>query len=298
MAFEKVLTLPKYHRRTFIGLSLAIAFILGTADYFLLKDSSARLHFLSPYVQALVEAILVGLVVLWLFVLFTPLGEAGGSLEQLQPNQITPAFDSMLREATRWRYKGNFGRYERGKVLPTLASKQNAHATLSIIDPTNRRLCEQHANYRNAIQAIDKGKVYDADTVALEVVVTIVHCAWYVATKKIDIDLHLSSVFDPIRIDANDEAMILTVEDRRSPALKIAKSHFMYESFDAQMKYAREQAIKVDIRGLTPVATVAALDDAHVAQFMGKIGMAQLCTRLTPQTIVLASREARNPYEN
>tara|TARA_R100001143_G_scaffold39740_1_gene36319 strand:- start:319 stop:1179 length:861 start_codon:yes stop_codon:yes gene_type:complete len=180
-------------------------------------------------------------------------------LVEIHPRTITKEFNALLLHAGRWRYKGNFGRYMRGKVLPTLASKANFHISVCIIDPTNPGLCEEHARYRNSINSIDKGKKYNADNVALEVVVTIIVCAWYVANKNVAIDLYLSSVFDPVRIDANDHAMILTVEDRRSPALKITSGHFMFEHFDLQMQFSRQQAKNIKVTGLRESETVATL---------------------------------------
>lgn len=294
--FDRILKLPKYHRRAFITLLLAICLILGLLDKLFLEDANSSIHFLSHYVQSIVEALIVGLLVLWLFVAFTPYSE--GHLEQLEPYRITSQFDQMLKTAQRWRYKGNFGRYERGKVLPVLAGKQNAHASISIIDPRNKKLCREHAEYRNTIQAIDKGRVYDSDLVALEVLVTIVHCAWYVAKRTVDIDLFLSSVFDPVRIDSNDDAMILTVEDRRSPALKLTKQHFMYAHFEQHMLYAREQGQSLKLEGLTRTETIAALTAEEIEDFLNKIGMGELCASLTAEKIETASRESRNPYEN
>ncbi|MFP3978703.1 hypothetical protein [Marinobacter sp. KMM 10035] len=219
-------------------------------------------------------------------------------LQEIHPKNITKEFDVLLSNAGRWRYKGNFGRYMRGKVLPTLASKANFHISVCIIDPNNRELCEEHARYRNSINSIDKGKKYDLNSVALEVVVTIIICAWYVTNKNIAIDLHLTSVFDPVRIDANDDAMIITVEDRRSPALKITNGHFMFEHFDLQMQFSRQQAKRVTLTGLKESDTVASIEEIDIDSFLESIGMKELCRTLGPANILNACRNVRNPYEN
>ena len=224
--------------------------------------------------------------------------EVVSGLSEIYPRNITKEFDVHLSNAGRWRYKGNFGRYMRGKVLPTLASKANFHINVCIIDPTNSVLCEEHARYRNSINSIDKGKKYNAETVALEVVVTIVICSWYVANKSIAIDLYLSSVFDPVRIDANDNAMILTVEDRRSPALKITSDHFMFEHFDLQMQFSRQQAKNIKISGLKESNTVAALEEDDIEVFLTSIGLSDICSKLGSKNILDACRNVRNPYEN
>ena len=186
----------------------------------------------------------------------------------------------------------------RGKVLPALASKPNFHISVCIIDPTILELREEHARYRNSINSIDKGKKYDADAVAIEVLVTIIICAWYVTNKNSSIDLYLSTVFDPVRIDANDDAMMLTVEDRRSPALKITSEHFMFEHYDLQMQFSRQQARKIDISGLKESNTVAALESNEISRFLGEIGMGDICEAIGAEKILNECRSVRNPYEN
>lgn len=219
MEIETILGLPKYHRRSFLWLLVAICVILIFIDYFIVPYSGSVASMLSEYIRAVVGALLVGLIVYWIFVSFTPHPVGGTGLELIEPTRITAEFETLLQETTRWWYKGNFGRYQRGKILPTIAGRVNAQASIIIIDPTNRDLCERHAIYRNEIKAIDAGKNYNAKDVVLEVLVTIIHCAWYVTTNKVNVDLYLSSVFDPVRTNSNDAALMLTVEDRRSQRL-------------------------------------------------------------------------------
>lgn len=299
MDAEKILSLPKHHRRTFIAFLILICVVLIFVDFTFIRMAPESFRSdLSGYVQSITGAIFVALIVLWIFISFIPLGEDSGGLHQIEPNRITGEFEDLLKDAQRWRYKGNFGRYQRGKVLPTLAGTPNLHVSINIIDPNNQELCREHAQYRNKINSIDKGKRYDADNVSLEVVVTIIHCAWYVANKGVMIDLFLSSVFDPVRIDSNDKAMILTVEDRRSPALKLTSKHFMYNHFELQMRYAREQGRRIDLGGFAERATIAAIEEEDVRLFLTGIAMQELCERLTPTEIVAACRGARNPYED
>lgn len=299
MDAQKILSLPKYHRRTFIGFLLLICVVLIIVDLaFIPLTPASTQSALSGYVQSIVGAILVTLIVLWIFVSFIPLRENTGGLHQVEPNGITDEFEDLLKDAQRWRYKGNFGRYLRGKVLPTLAGAANLHVSVNIIDPQNEKLCRQHAQYRNSINSIDKGLNYDADKVSMEVIVTIIHCAWYVANRDVSIDLYLSSVFDPVRIDSNDNAMILTVEDRRSPALRLANNHFMYNHFDLQMRYARDQGRRIELSGFGERATIAAITEPDVQTFLAKIKMDSLRDRLTAAKIVTACRESRNPYED
>lgn len=292
---QSILTLPKEHRRTFVVL-LVTLFLLSLMIDWKFGTLPITETFLS-YVRSIAAAILTSLFLLWVITSFIPRHKANDGLVELDATRITKEFDELLRIATRWRYKGNFGRYMRGKVLPTLEGRQNCHISACVIDPRNAELCEKHARYRGQINSVDKGKLYDADAVALEVLVTIVLCAWYVQNRRIKVDLYLSASFDPVRIDSNDEAMILTVEDRRRPALKVSKDYFLYEHFEMSMEFARNQGAQVRLDGVRHGIQLAQIDEQDVVAVLKNAEMVDLCERLTPEKILQACKESRNPYE-
>ena len=92
--------------------------------------------------------------------------------------------------------------------------------------------------------------------------------------------------------------MILTVEDRRRPALKITRNHFIYEHFETSMEYARNQGSKVNLGGMRCDIELAQIEAQDVSNVLALAGMTELCDRITPAEIVRACREVRNPYEN
>lgn len=293
---ESILTLPKHHRRTFVWLLILLLALALMLDWKL--GNSSLEDSLMEYVRAIAAAIVTSLFLLWVISSFIPRNRKAESLVEIEAERITKEFDHLLGSATRWRYKGNFGRYMRGKVLPTLANRQNCHISACVIDPGNLELCEKHALYRSQINAIDKGRQHTADSVALEVLVTTVVCAWYSSNTRATIELYLSASFDPVRIDSNDEAMILTVEDRRRPALMVKKSHFTYEHFETSMEFARSQGRRVNLGGVRTNIALAEIDVVDVVSALESAGMSELCSRLTPETIVQACRASKNPYEN
>jgi hypothetical protein len=296
MDLQSVLTLPKEHRRTFVVL-LCVLFLLGLVLDWKLSNLSL-IDTVLGYIRAIAAAILTSLFLLWVITSFIPRYRAGDGLTELDAGRITKEFDDLLKTATRWRYKGNFGRYMRGKVLPTLAGRQNCHISACVIDPANYDLCQKHARYRSQIHSIDKGKQYDADVVAVEVLTTVVICAWFAINRRVTIDLYLTPVFDPVRIDSNDDAMILTVEDRRSPALRVTKDHFTYQHFELSMEFSRGQGRKVELGGVREGIELAELNAQDITTTLEYAGMQELCDRLTPERIVQACRESKNPYEN
>ena len=128
--------------------------------------------------------------------------------------------------------------------------------------------------------------------------VTIVICAWYSINTRATIELYLSQSFDPVRIDSNDDAMIITIEDRRSHALKVIKHHFTYEHFEMSMEFARKQGRKVNLGGVRSDIKLLELQQQDVSAALNLAGMSELCQRLTPEKILKACLESKNPYEN
>lgn len=291
---ERIIKLPRHHKKTFLAL-LLLLFILSLAAAGALGLSGKEI--LLEQVKSVTSALITVLFGLFLVAMFLPTPESG-EIAEVQPSDITREFVQLLSSADRWRYKGNFGRYLRGKVLPTLAGRPNVHISACLIDPTDEKLCELHADYRGSINAIDKGKRFTADTVATEVVVTIVIAAWHAVNRQMAIEIFLSKSFDPMRIDSNDEAMIITVEDRRSPALRISRNHFTYSHFELQMTTARQQSRKVDLTGIRKGIELGEMTAADVSTVLQTAGMRALCDRLGADNILTACRKSKNPYEN
>jgi len=294
MDAERIIKLPRHHKKTFLAL-LALLFTLSLVAAGALGLSGKEI--LLEQVKSVASALITALIGLILIAMFLPTPESG-EMSEIQPSDITREFVQLLSGAVRWRYKGNFGRYLRGKVLPTLAGRPNVHVTACLIDPTDEKLCELHAEYRGSINAIDKGKRFTADTVATEVVVTIVIAAWYAVNRRMAIEIFLTKSFDPLRIDSNDDALIVTVEDRRSPALRISRKHFTYSHFELQMTTARQQSRKVDLTGLRKGIELGEITATDVAAVLQTAGMSALCDRLGADGILEVCRQSRNPYEN
>ncbi|WP_299293971.1 hypothetical protein [uncultured Tateyamaria sp.] len=298
---KRVLSLPIHYRRTFLALLVLIAILLAAADlYFLGQNATpgSLQSSASQYIQSIVAAIIVALFTFALVAFFLPSDNTSHGLAHLSPTEITPAFEKQLEQARAWQYRGNFGRYLRGKVLPTLSSKTNMRISACIIDPRDKKLCEEHSRYRAQINGIDKGRTYTLQVVQYEVLTTILICAWYVSAKGASIDLYLTSVFDPVRTDASDKSMIVTVEDRRRPALLIDVEHFMYEHFSLQMSFAQRQGERVNLEILAYRANISELTEPDVSAFFSTIGMGEICRSVGEKELLAAINDVKNPYES
>lgn len=299
---KKIRDLSPYHRRAFLSLLIILTVALVFLDLFFLgpASSSSRIfNSASGYIQAIVSALIVFLFMITIYWYFLPSDKDDIILlAQLSPTEITSAFERQLELAGAWGYRGNFGRYLRGKVLPTLADRTGMRISVCIIDPTDEKLCEEHSRYRSHIHGIDKGRVYTAQVVQFEVLITIIVCAWYVSTKAVSIDLYLTSVFEPIRVDASDKSMILTVEDRRRSALLIEASHFMYDNFKQQMSYVQRQAKRVSLEELAYHAHLSDLTVEDIQEFFEGIGMHEVWRGVDSDRFLEEIKNVRNPYAN
>lgn len=295
MDAEKIINLPRHHKKTFVALIAAIYIITLLIAHYHFGQRISDVLF--DQVKSIASALITALFGLLIIIPFIP-SKKKGEIIEIPAQEITTEFEKLLASATRWKYQGNFGRYLRGKVLPTLSSKNSVQVLACLIDPADRELCTKHAEYRGNINAIDKGTKYDFKSVALEVMVTIVISAWYAKNKSMDISIFLSSKFDPIRIDGNDQAIILTVEDRRSPALMITNQHFTANHFDLQMRTARAQARKIELVGMRHGIQLAEIEPRDVESVLAKAGLQDICRQITPKAIAAACKSSRNPYEN
>ncbi|WP_156099986.1 hypothetical protein [Nitrosococcus oceani] len=88
----------------------------------------------------------------------------------------------------------------------------------------------------------------------------------------------------------------MTVEDRRSPALMVKKSHFTYEHFETSMEFARNQGTQVNLQGVRNGIELAQIEESDVSAVLASAGMEELCARVTPAAIVQACRASKNPY--
>ena len=295
MDVEKIVSLPREHKKTYLALLCAVYLITLLLAYYLFGESIKDIAY--EQIKAIGGALLTVLFAFLFVIPFFPVKKKG-AIEELHPQQITLEFDELLSNANRWRYRGNFGRYFRGKVLPTLSGRQNVHVSACLFDPSDVDLCKKHAEYRGGINSIDKGRIYDENLVSKEIVVTIVIAAWYVVNRRMSVDIYLNRSFDPVRIDSNDHSMILTVEDRRSPALKISNNHFTSQHFEMQMATARDQARQINLGGVRQGIELPEIDEQDVIAVIEYAELTEVLERVTAQVIKMACLQSRNPYEN
>jgi len=113
MSLEDVLTLPTYHRRTFLSLLVVVIALLILSDIYILHGGHEPQKVLSEMIGHILAGVVGAVLIASFLSFFMPSNAKAADLVQLPATEITQAFDQLLMSATRWRFKGNFGRYLR-----------------------------------------------------------------------------------------------------------------------------------------------------------------------------------------
>ena len=170
--------------------------------------------------------------------------------KMLYPSEISGELSDAAKIATEWEYRGGCGRYQRFDVLPALANSATAsgrgrYAYVEILDPDNTELCEKYATYRNNRRS-GRG-AWSADRVRLEVLATIFSAYNYAKTANLEVELYLASGFSLFRVDLSDKYAVVTQEDERLPALKLAAESHYYREIQEDLRITRSTAKKLPI---------------------------------------------------
>lgn len=295
MNLDDVMRLPRYHRRTFVSLVTLIVAGLLVVDVVFLADERTLQAAISDIIRNIAAGVVTAVIVIIFLGLFIPKGESDSSIDQIPPLRITHEFDKLLDSTDRWHFQGNFGRNLRSKVLPYLAKRRSGQVYACIIDPSDTDLCHRHARFRSEIPAIDGSRDFTPEEVACKALVTILLCASYSVRTRLQIDLWLLKTFSPIRVDSTDDGMLITVEDRRSPALRISRDNFLFDHFMMHMFYNRQQGRKLDLRGF-PDKPLDTLDTSELVEFISSVGLGNVLELTSADTILDALKKDENPY--
>jgi hypothetical protein len=226
---------------------LLVRFWIGHID----QTSGTLIAITARIVEGLFSSLLTAsLVGAFLFYL-TPESADPRQIEILPPRDISPAFDEALRNASSWKFKGEFGRYFRTATIPRLSERATSqHKTISVVglimDPRNWDLCQRHAEYRNSVTTVDRQNNWTTELVQDQLYATIlVTLVFQARNTLLDIELYLLNNFVPARIDLSSGGAIITKEDRKAPALRVRPGSFFFDSYDQEISVTKRQAHRV-----------------------------------------------------
>lgn len=280
--------------RLFVWLVLAACTILLLVRFWLGNFDALRI--LTSVIEALLATFLASLGIAGFVKYFAP-RDSRDEILIVEPRDLSEKFEQLLRKTKHWKYKGNFGRYFRTKVLGTLSDRaQKDHVSIDveciIIDPRNAQLCATHATARNSVRTVDGKQNWTAEDVQIEVYSTILCCFIYSST--LNIKLGLLNYFEPQRFDISSSDVIVTREDRKAPAMLLRETGYFSTAANRDFSTSMRQASPVI---LTPNdLTLDAIDCSKALALLttAELGVdklhgmiAEICTR---------AASASNPY--
>ena len=148
----------------------------------------------------------------------------------VQSYKIGGELMGMLETATAWSFRGGSGRWQREAVHPHLSRERDRDISyrMLILDPTESRLCDEYATYRNKHR--QKQKHNTASSVRNDLLACIVACAWYQQNTRIRPEIYLSQIYSPLRQDMSNERAAITVADQSKEGLFVPTSSWYYTS--------------------------------------------------------------------
>jgi hypothetical protein len=222
------------------------------------------------FISSAVISVLVGLII---FVGTSEVREAAAQIEVLASGDISDAFEEAQRAATLWYFKGGLGRYATAKTIPNCLDngRTGYDFRIFIVNPFDMNLCKYVSDAR--------ANGEDAAATAREAFTTIVEFCRLVQSRRTDISSASCSLIDDfsaMRVDVNDQGVIVTHSDKKSGAVRYDKNSFVYRSYRKELTTGPNSYHTIDI-----AATAAALavgppakgnvSDAYVSAVLEKV---------------------------
>ena len=262
---------------------------------FLLDDYSGS-RILGDILESLISTFIAALGISFFIKFFVP-RDVEEEIDLVEPRDLQDEFSSLLRSATSWKYKGNFGRYFRTSVLPLL-SVQAAEKCISIevecmiIDPDNTGLCEEHASSRNSVKTADGKRDWNAREVKIEVYATILCC--FIYKNTLDLRLGLLAYFESPRFDISPSVIIITREDKKAPAVRVSKGSYLFQAVIRDYRIAMRQCREINLErnGLS----LENIDKAAAQKILVGAGLDPNFIATEIESICAKAAEKKNPY--
>lgn len=175
-----------------------------------------------------------------------------GAVREIASSKIQGELEGMLQRCSEWYFRGGSARWQREKVLPSLARIKDRPVTykVQIISPFEADLCEKYARYRQKSQpGDDRG---DAKRISLELVAFLYAVTVWQSRSKIVPEVTLLHRFSPFRLDGDSQNFIITVADLQKNGLQTCAGNWYHASlldeFEFEAGYATSISLPPDVK--------------------------------------------------
>lgn len=253
--------------------------------------------FLANVIDNLAAGLIVAMVTSLLILLISPKHQIEEDLAPLAPWNIHEALMAPLAETKNYWFRGRSGRFMRQSVMPALyeAGKREAQRrqfNILLPDPADDDIPEAYAHYRNSLDA--EKRTWDTERVRVEVVATVLMATYYSNRSQFfSADIFLKSDFALFRMDMSDDALIMTREDPRWPAIICSARSKFYASYQEEFRIEAENGTKLmPARAMLPDN----FDESHVNPALAALGLQLQLSVDSAKAVIDAIRKPVTPY--
>lgn len=249
------------------------------------------------------KSIIVGLwaalftaILVWFF---SPAKKDERYVKVISGSEINRQFERMLSEKKpSWYFKGNRARYLCSHVLPSLVNRSDKsfHIECIFLDPSNTSACDHFVQYKKSSHDDDEGGDWNRERIQVELISSIILCGYFHHKPFLNLSIHLSDTFSPIRVDSNGSKAIKTVENKRQPALLIEEPFFYLDWFQREFNTKKLQSRNVVLNSF-PNKDINLISSEEVNNFLMEIFEKSKFTEKVIQQALEHARKNENPYK-
>lgn len=264
---------PSQRRQLFLVIALAlcvIAFLRSCAVIPHLSQPVGTADIIEKFLGDLFSSLGVTAFLALAFMYLFPIER---SVEEVRRKGTSHYFDKAYELTGRWDFSGSSGTYTRARTLPQLneiTRQKQKHVDMLILlnDPREAAICERYVGYKSS----SGEEKWTVERVRLEVLATIVSCAWYgLFNPRLTIRVGLKSVLSRYRYDVSSSYAIVTRENPDEPALVIHSDSVRYQGIIEEISCQRDQAEMLDLENLPR-------DELHRIQSISDLSAADVVT--------------------
>jgi hypothetical protein len=251
--------------------------------------------------NGLISALVVTAVVALVLRYTSPPREAAGSTSYIQSNDIDGHLRAGAIKTKEWTYYGHTGRYVRSAIFPILLDQARRgraiHVRMLILDPSDDRLCEYYARYRDTTRTARRGPQWSKDTVKSELLATVFTAMELRAlSPAINMEIGFVKHVSLFRLDLATDRVLITQEDAHEPALGYDSDSRFYDYYRRDATMALDQARR--LKQLDSTKTFLLTDQPSCTIELAASGLD--LSAFSESVVTDAFKRAReriNPYE-
>ncbi|MFE7312271.1 hypothetical protein ACFU7T_04020 [Streptomyces sp. NPDC057555] len=226
-------------------------------------------------------------------------------VRSLSGDQVGDALERARAQTNRWYFKGGTGTYLRAVTLPRCveaATRQRSQLSvkIEIINPADEQTCAAYARFRQTFARMrndNAAHAWTADRTRKESYATVLAACWFrQRLDTLEISVHLSSGVPTLRFDLSESCLIVTQDDPNRVNLLVTREQPLYEYYDTELHHSREQARRLDLRGIASLSDAPTVDEVRAVFDEIALPLPSVFSDADVAEIVEKALHAEDPY--